>query len=163
MVPNGNSTTVLSNAPVFRFLVSLKSCMYALVHCVSFTFKNFLAGIDFPQPNDEIVKWHPLFRLECVADIEPAPLPQPPDTPSCSSARDLLDMANSSMAPRVQQALENVAESTAATALPPEPKPLNPVIEKALKGLPQSLIDKVNTTDPWASSPYNCLFKIKTC
>ena len=116
-----------------------------------------MAGLDPPLtiPNDKIVKWHPSFPLECIADIEPSPLPQPPDTPSCSSARDLLHMAaSSSMAPRVQQALETVAESTATPPEePPEPITLNPVIEKALKGLPQSLIDKVNTTDLWLSSP----------
>jgi len=104
-----------------------------------------LAGLDPPLtiPSDKIVKWHPSFPLECIADIKPSPLPQPPDTPSCSSARDLLDMASSSMAPRMQLALENVAAESTATA-PAQPKPLNPVIQKALKGLPQSLIDKVN-------------------
>jgi len=50
------------------------------------------------------------------------------------------------MAPCVKQALENVAESKPTAPAPlPEPAVVNPAIEKALKGIPQSIIDKVNT------------------
>lgn len=111
--------------------------------------KEFLAKLKPPLSldDDEIVRWHPGFVLENVADVKEASLPQPPSLQTCSTARDVLNLAQSSIIPsRMQQALENVATSSKATKSEQQVNdtaPLNPAIEKALKGVSQSLIDKV--------------------
>jgi len=110
--------------------------------------KEFLAKLSPPLSlsDDEIVRWHPAFILENVVDVEEAPLPQPPSSLTCSTAKDVLNVAQSSMIPsRVQQALEGVAMSSEDSKLdqPSETTLSSPVIDKALKGISQSLVDKV--------------------
>lgn len=113
-------------------------------------FKEFLAALNPPLSikDDEIVRWHPAFVLEDVAEIEESPLPQPPSSHTCSTAKDLLNIAtaqSSTIPSRMQQALEDVASLSEADGSdrPPEATPSNPAIDKALKGISQSLIDKV--------------------
>lgn len=108
--------------------------------------KEFLANLNPPVSltDDVIVRWHPEFVLENVAEVEEAPLPQPPSSQMCSTAKDILDMAQSSvMPPRMQQALEDVAAFSETNKQPIETAPSNPTIDKALKGISQSLVDKV--------------------
>lgn len=94
--------------------------------------------------DDEIVRWHPAFVLERVAEVEEAPLPQAPSSHTCSTAKDVLDMAQSSVMPqRMQQALEDVAAFSEADKSDHQPPETNPTIDKALKGISQSLVDKV--------------------
>ena len=110
--------------------------------------KEFLANLVPPLSlnDDEIVRWHPAFILEGVPEVEEAPLPQPPTSQTCT-AKDVLDIARSSVMPaRMQQALEDVATISEAAgksehALMTE---TNPAINKALKGISQSLVDKVS-------------------
>ena len=94
--------------------------------------------------DDEIVRWHPAFVLDAVPEVDEAPLPQPPNSQMCcSTAKDVLDRVQSSTIPaRMQQALEDVA-ACSNVGKPPEATPSNPAIDKALKGISQSLVDKV--------------------
>ena len=94
--------------------------------------------------DNEIVRWHPAFVLDTVPEVEEAPLPQPPNSLTCcSTAKDLLDKVQSSAIPgRMQQALEDVA-ACSSVGKPPEATPSNPAIDKALKGVSQSLVNKV--------------------
>lgn len=107
--------------------------------------KEFLANLSPPLSlsDDEIVRWHPLFVLENVADVKETPLPQPPLSLTCSTAKDVLNIAQSSMMPsRVQQALEDVATFSEASKSD-QPPESTPAFDKALKGISQSLVDKV--------------------
>ena len=92
---------------------------------------------------DKIVRWHPAFVLDTVPEVEEAPLPQPPTSQlCCSTAKDVLDRVQSSTIPaRMQQALEDVATCSDVNKLPEA----DPAIDKALKGISQSLVDKVKT------------------
>ena len=102
-----------------------------------------MANLDPPVSlaDDKIVRWHPEFVLENVAEVEEAPLPQPPSLQICSSAKDVLDIAQCSVMPvRVQQALENVAAVSEASKQPVETTLSN---NPTLKWISQSLIDRV--------------------
>ncbi|XP_078689304.1 uncharacterized protein LOC144920819 isoform X2 [Branchiostoma floridae x Branchiostoma belcheri] len=57
-----------------------------------------------------LTKWHPKFPLDMVPDIEPSPLPRPPDVQKYATAQDVLDQARGKILPRVQKALEKVAQ-----------------------------------------------------
>lgn len=54
----------------------------------------FLRSLDPPIIiNKQLTRWHPEFDLENVAEVELAPLPQPPNVEKYSSAKDILSTA----------------------------------------------------------------------
>ena len=126
-------------------------CAYLCVHEDNFiiVLKEFLVKLNPPLSlnDDEIVRWHPDFVLDDVAEVKEAPLPQPPSFQICSTAQDMLNLAQSSLiSPRMQEALENVATFSKAAKSDQqvsETAPPNPALDKALKGVSQSLLDKV--------------------
>lgn len=127
-------------------------CVHVCVHEYDFIIvllKEFLAKLSPPLSlnDDEIVRWHPGFMLDDVAEVKEAPLPQPPTYQICSTAQDVLNFAQSSfISPRMQEALENVATFSKAVKSEQqvnETAPSNPALDKALKGVSQSLLDKV--------------------
>lgn len=107
--------------------------------------KEFLGKLSPPLSltDDEIVRWHPAFILDNTPEVEEAPLPQPPSLQTCSTAKDVLEIIHSSvMPPHMQRALEDVAGASKSEDQQ-LPEPTNPAIDKALKGISQSLVDKV--------------------
>ena len=108
--------------------------------------KEFLATLNISLSDDKIIRWHPSFVLDSIADVEEAPLPLPPTSVMCCSvAKDVLEKIQSSVIPpRMQKALEDVATSSDVGDKSLEASPANhPAIDKALKGVSQSLLDKV--------------------
>jgi len=66
-------------------------------------YQEFLAKLDRPLsiPDDKITRWHPRFPLDEVPDIDPAPLPRPPDMQVYQTAKDVLAATQGKLMPKV--------------------------------------------------------------
>lgn len=112
--------------------------------------KKFLSSLNPPLeiPDEKILRWHPAFQLDTVPDVEEAELPKPPLTESYTTARDVLNVAQEWLAPRVQQALESVAGSsegrTAERAKEERGGSVTDAqINPALRGVSMKLLEKI--------------------
>ena len=169
VLPGNNSvklTTCLTSSVLLRRRQKFKRNLVAIVkqhhkvctiwirayYFINFL-KEFLASLNISLSDDKIVRWHPSFVLDGIADVEEAPLPQPPTSPMCCSvAKDVLEKIQSQVIPRrMQKALKDVATSSDVVDKSLEASPANPAIDKALKGISQSLLDKVEITQDGAT------------
>ncbi|XP_058530023.1 DNA replication factor Cdt1 isoform X1 [Ochotona princeps] len=118
----------------------------------------FLATLNPPMavPEEMLRRWHPRFNVDEVPDIEPAELPQPPAAQRPSTAQEVLARARSFMSPRMDKALRDLAlrsaepsgpepPISALPATPPATPP--PVSPSALKGVSQSLLERVRAKE----------------
>uniref|UniRef100_T1IIR9 CDT1 Geminin-binding domain-containing protein n=1 Tax=Strigamia maritima TaxID=126957 RepID=T1IIR9_STRMM len=98
---------------------------------------NPLVTIDMEQ----IVRWHPDFKVDDIPDVEQAELPQPPNIPKHTTAKDVLEKARGLFGKKIDAALENAAKKfSEASEVTPTPKP---VMDPKFKGIPPALLDKV--------------------
>lgn len=126
-----------------------------LVDIVKQQHKEFLAKQEPPLfvPDDQINRWHPKFPLEQVKDIEPSPLPQPPNVKTYSTARDVLNKAKDLMNPKVAKALELIAEKneTLNTSSDSSSKISKPVITstnpKPSSGVSSDLLERIRAKE----------------
>ncbi|XP_018325388.1 DNA replication factor Cdt1 [Agrilus planipennis] len=104
----------------------------------------FLQTLDPPLeiPREVIKRWHPLFDLEKVPDIEPSPLPELPKEEKLTSGQEVLEKAKVlfSCNTRMERALQRLKEAQGDS-----PKPVATVTESnsILKGIPKALLEKV--------------------
>ncbi|KAJ8302480.1 hypothetical protein KUTeg_018876 [Tegillarca granosa] len=124
-----------------------------LINIVKTHHKKFLANLQRPLeiPDHKITRWHPLFKLDEVPDVEVAELPQPPVVMKYQSARDVLDSQRGKLLPRVEKALEAVAVKTEQNAPKPEvkvePKSEDKDSSLQYKGIPSSLLEKIRAKE----------------
>ncbi|XP_048461925.1 DNA replication factor Cdt1 [Rhincodon typus] len=126
-----------------------------LVSIVKQYHKIFLASLNPPMhvPDDKIARWHPRFNIDEIPDIAAAELPQPPDLEKLTTAHEVLDKARSMMTPKMEKALANMALKTAEAAMAAtteqntEPKLLSPSPSSALKGISQSLLERIRAKE----------------
>ncbi|KAM8947818.1 DNA replication factor Cdt1 [Pelodytes ibericus] len=118
--------------------------------------KVFLASLTPPLllPDDQLTRWHPRFKVDEVPDVEPAELPQPPQVDKLTTAQDVLSKARGMMTPKMEKALANLALRTAEnnmaeakTSPPAEEKPATAPASSALKGVSQSLLERIRVKE----------------
>ncbi|XP_063698904.1 DNA replication factor Cdt1 [Culicoides brevitarsis] len=129
-----------------------------LLELVKDEHEKFLATLDPPMRVDrkKLTRWHPEFDLEACPEVKRAELPQPPHEDRMTSAKDVLSTARNlfNCGTPMEKALERLQQKKAreeevlATPLPedPEPKktePVNKTTETLLKGVPNSLLEKI--------------------
>ncbi|XP_053304832.1 DNA replication factor Cdt1 [Spea bombifrons] len=116
----------------------------------------FLASLNPPMlvPDDKLTRWHPRFNVDEVPDIEAAELPLPPQVEKLSTAQDILCKARGMMTPKMEKALANLALRTAESSatetkpsLAAEPKPAPSATSTALKGVSQSLLERIRAKE----------------
>ncbi|XP_034831650.1 DNA replication factor Cdt1 [Maniola hyperantus] len=129
----------------------------------------FCSTLDPPIeiPDDKIVRWHPEFELEKIPDIDPAKLPEVPNTEKYSSAQDVLAKARELFKcnTKMERALEKLAQAKArglteqekvATGIKESPKSTSvttqsnqpstsgiQILNPALRNLPAALLERV--------------------
>ncbi|XP_047678221.1 DNA replication factor Cdt1 [Tachysurus fulvidraco] len=126
-----------------------------LVEIVKGHHKIFLASLNpaLVIPDNKLTRWHPKFNVDEVPNILPSELPQPPQTEKLTTAQEVLDRARSLMTPKMEKALVNMALKTAeaacskesATPVKPTPTPIQ--TPSALKGVPQSLLERIRAKE----------------
>ncbi|XP_046396347.1 DNA replication factor Cdt1 [Ischnura elegans] len=116
--------------------------------------EEFLQSLDPPMtvPREKLTRWHPLFEVDILPEVEPAELPQPPDAPDkCSSAKDVLDKARDLFGcnTRMERALAKVSVSDGKDKEAPSAASTSssssdvPFLNPALRGIPPALLKKV--------------------
>ncbi|XP_076109679.1 DNA replication factor Cdt1-like [Mytilus galloprovincialis] len=118
-----------------------------LISIVKRHHKEFLSNLDKPLnvPDDKITRWHPKFRLDEVADIEPSDLPKPPNVEVYQTAKDVLENARGKVLPNVEKALENVSNTKKETPVVTSDKPKDG--QNEMRGVPQTLLEKIRAKE----------------
>jgi len=105
----------------------------------------------------QITRWHPKYKIDEIPDIIPKEnaLPVKPAPEKISSAREviaraqnILEHANPRMKQAMKNMLDNAVETDAKTATPvvaEKPQLKSSASMKSLKGVSQSLLEKVFT------------------
>lgn len=129
-----------------------------LIDLVFAEHQKFLQTRDVPMnvTRGALKRWHPEFDLEKVPDIELGDLPLPPNVERYSSAKDVLSTARNLFhcATPMERALERLeekrkdeklkqVEEQAPKAVSSEPSIFNQKSNSILKGVPQSLLEKI--------------------
>ncbi|XP_075136692.1 DNA replication factor Cdt1 isoform X2 [Leptodactylus fuscus] len=117
--------------------------------------KSFLATLNPPMlvPDEQLTRWHPRFNVDEVPDVLPAELPQPPQVEKLTTAQEVLTKARVMMTPKMEKALANLALRTAETngddkrPVPSEESKPAQVASKALKGVSQSLLERIRAKE----------------
>ncbi|XP_060109847.1 DNA replication factor Cdt1 [Heteronotia binoei] len=122
-----------------------------LVNVVKEHHKAFLASLDPPMviPEEKLARWHPRFKVDEVPEIVPAELPQPPQVDKLTTAQEVLAKARSMLTPKMEKALANLALKTAEAgpSTPESPRPSPPPTPSSLKGVSQSLLERVRAKE----------------
>uniref|UniRef100_A0A8D3BAB4 Chromatin licensing and DNA replication factor 1 n=1 Tax=Scophthalmus maximus TaxID=52904 RepID=A0A8D3BAB4_SCOMX len=130
-----------------------------LVDIVKQHHKEFLSALVPPVsvPEDKLTRWHPRFNVDTVPAPQTSSLPQPPHTEKLSTAQEVLDKARSLITPKMEKALvsltlkteEKAAESKEPTPAqnPADPQTPAPSAPAALKGVSQSLLDRIRAKE----------------
>ncbi|KAK9502567.1 hypothetical protein O3M35_011318 [Rhynocoris fuscipes] len=117
----------------------------ALVEIVKTHHEEFLKSLDPPLivPKEKLTRWHPAFDVESCPEIKAAPMPQPPNSEKCTTARDVLSKARDLFManPRMEKALERLSENNSNNTT--STSKAIPALANALKGIPKSLLEKV--------------------
>lgn len=113
----------------------------------------FLKSLNPPLiiAKEKIRRWHQEFDLESCSDILPGELPQPPNIEKFSSAKDILSTARnlfncSTPTERMMERYEHsqqIADTSAATDHVTEKSTFENPVDKVLKGVPKSLLEKI--------------------
>ncbi|KAL3049883.1 hypothetical protein OYC64_012028 [Pagothenia borchgrevinki] len=107
-------------------------------------------------PEDKLTRWHPRFNVDTVPVISTSLLPQPPHTEKLSTAQEVLDRACSFITPKMEKALAALALKTEETkeptppqnpTAPPPPAPSETQAPTALKGVSQSLLERIRAKE----------------
>ncbi|KAK5881911.1 hypothetical protein CesoFtcFv8_020549 [Champsocephalus esox] len=105
-------------------------------------------------PDDRLTRWHPRFNVDTVPVISTGLLPQPPHTEKLSTAQEVLDRARSLVTPKMEKALAALALKTEETKEPTPPQnpptpppPSETQAPSALKGVSQSLLERVRAKE----------------
>ncbi|SPP75803.1 DNA replication factor Cdt1 [Drosophila guanche] len=99
----------------------------------------FLRSLDPPIFIEKaLTRWHPQFELENCPEVEPAPLPQPPNVEKYSSAKDILSTARNlfNCATPMERAMDRYeskveADKQAAAVAPDKQPPQKPTSTEA--------------------------------
>ncbi|XP_019959134.2 DNA replication factor Cdt1 isoform X1 [Paralichthys olivaceus] len=126
-----------------------------LVDIVKQHHKEFLSSIVPPVsvPEDKLTRWHPRFNVDTVPAILTSALPQPPHTERLATAQEVLDKARSLITPKMEKALVSLSLKTEDKAVekdpapPPTPAPSAAQVPTALKGVSQSLLDRIRAKE----------------
>lgn len=132
-----------------------------LVAMVKQHHKTFLSSLvpAMSVPEDKLSRWHPRFNVDTVPAIRGSALPQPPHAERLATAREVLDKARSLMTPKMEKALvslalksEGEAPGSQVTASPSSPLPPPSTasaapLPAALKGVSQSLLDRIRAKE----------------
>ncbi|XP_077306490.1 DNA replication factor Cdt1 [Lithobates pipiens] len=125
-----------------------------LTHIVKQHHQAFLATLSPPLvvPDNQLTRWHPRFNVDEVPDVVPAELPQPPQVDKMSTAQEVLNKARGMMTPKMEKALANLAlkseeSPSKQTPPPPEEPKAAPATSGALKGVSQSLLERIRAKE----------------
>ncbi|KAL7979728.1 hypothetical protein Chor_004886 [Crotalus horridus] len=121
------------------------------IFCKNLTAMAFLASLDPPMviAEDELTRWHPRFRVDEVPDVVPTELPQPPHVDRVTTAQEVLAKAQGMLTPKMEKALTNLVLRTAdsSPSTPQPPRPAVPGTPNSLKGVSQSLVERVRAKE----------------
>ncbi|XP_070617912.1 DNA replication factor Cdt1 isoform X1 [Erythrolamprus reginae] len=114
--------------------------------------KAFLASLDPPMAieEEELTRWHPRFRVDEVPDVVPAELPKPPHVDKVTTAQEVLAKAQGLLTPKMEKALTNLVLRTSdssPSSPQPSPRPVLPGTPNSLKGVSQSLVERVRAKE----------------
>ncbi|KAM6916269.1 DNA replication factor Cdt1 [Xenentodon cancila] len=133
-----------------------------LVSIVKQHHKVFLSSLVPPVsvPEDELTRWHPRFNPDTVPAVWTSPLPVVPHTEKLSTAQEVLDKARSLITPKMEKALVGLTMKTevrdaeradraspATPATPPAPAAPADQVPISLKGVSQSLLERVRAKE----------------
>uniref|UniRef100_A0A3Q3W0I6 CDT1 Geminin-binding domain-containing protein n=1 Tax=Mola mola TaxID=94237 RepID=A0A3Q3W0I6_MOLML len=125
-----------------------------LVSIVRRHHKAFLSSLVPPMsvPDDKLTRWHPRFNVDTVPAVQSSSLPQPPHTEKLSTAQEVLDRARSLITPKMEKALVSLAlktedKVTDSRDSTPPPTPAVPPTPAALKGVSQSLLERIRAKE----------------
>uniref|UniRef100_A0A3B4YK17 Chromatin licensing and DNA replication factor 1 n=1 Tax=Seriola lalandi dorsalis TaxID=1841481 RepID=A0A3B4YK17_SERLL len=146
---------ILSARPVLsasRLLERRRIFHLNLVSIVKQHHKVFLSSLVPPVsvPDDKLTRWHPRFNVDTVAAVQTSSLPPPPHTERLATAQEVLDKARSLITPKMEKALVSLAqrrEDNAAESKEPTSPPQNPTVPTTLKGVSQSLLDRIRAKE----------------
>ncbi|XP_053291647.1 DNA replication factor Cdt1 [Pleuronectes platessa] len=145
-----------------RLLERRRTFHWNLVDIVKQHHKEFLSSMVPPVsvPEDKLTRWHPRFNVDTVPAIQTSALPQPPHTEKLATAQEVLDKARSLITPKMEKALvslslkteDKAAESKEPTlsqnpAAPHTQAPSAAKVPTALKGVSQSLLDRIRAKE----------------
>lgn len=109
----------------------------------------FLLTLDPPMviPDNKLTRWHPLFEIENVPEIECAKLPNKPNVEACTSAQDVLSKARQLFKcnTKMERAMEKLAQAKAEGSAEKDatPSTSKPLLNPALRNLPPALLEMV--------------------
>ncbi|CAN9500177.1 unnamed protein product [Ophioblennius macclurei] len=121
-----------------------------LVSIVKHHHKVFLSSLAPPLsiPEDRLTRWHPRFSIDAVPVPQSASLPRIPHTERVATAQEVLDHARCLLTPKMEKALVSVALKTEDKGADgEEPAPPQTSAPAALRGVPQSLLDRVRAKE----------------
>ncbi|ODM88154.1 DNA replication factor Cdt1, partial [Orchesella cincta] len=107
----------------------------------------------------QITRWHPKFKIDEISDIQPSEdaLPTKPAPEKLSSAREVIAKAQNILEnanPRMKQAMKNMLDTVAESETQKisqltigQPKLKSSTSMKALKGVSQSLLEKIRNRE----------------
>ncbi|MEQ2249007.1 hypothetical protein ILYODFUR_024946 [Ilyodon furcidens] len=113
-----------------------------LISVVKQHHKTFLSLLVPPVsvPEDKLTRWHPRFNVDTVPAIQVGSLPQVPHTDKLWTAQEVLENARSLITPKLEKALVSLARNT-------EDKDGEAQTPSSLKGVPQSLLDRIRAKE----------------
>ncbi|XP_062256448.1 DNA replication factor Cdt1 [Platichthys flesus] len=145
-----------------RLLERRRTFHWNLVDIVKQHHKEFLSSLVPPVsvPEDKLTRWHPRFNVDTVPAIQTSALPEPPHTEKLATAQEVLDKARSLITPKMEKALVSLSlktEDKAAESKEPTPSqnpaapqtqaPSAAQVPTALKGVSQSLLDRIRAKE----------------
>ncbi|XP_035028724.1 DNA replication factor Cdt1 [Hippoglossus stenolepis] len=160
ILPDQNKARPVLSAS--RLLERRRIFHWNLVDIVKQHHKEFLSSMVPPVsvPEDKLTRWHPRFNVDTVPAIQTSSLPQPPHTETLATAQEVLDKARSLITPKMEKALVSLSlktEDKAAESKEPTPSqnpappqtsaPSAAQVPTALKGVSQSLLDRIRAKE----------------
>ncbi|KAK5853554.1 hypothetical protein PBY51_014696 [Eleginops maclovinus] len=141
-----------------RLLERRRIFHHNLVSIVKRHHKDFLSSLVpvVMVPEDKLTRWHPRFNVDTVPIISTSSLPQPPHTERLSTAQEVLDKARALITPKMEKALVSLALKTEENkeptppenqTTPPTPAPSEAQAPTALKGVSQSLLERIRAKE----------------
>ena len=130
-----------------------------LVDIVRVHHQKFLCQLHMDIDDTQIHRWHPNFNVNDVPAIERSTLPQPPLIKSFSTAAELMSNNRGKFAPKVENALLNVANKSSAAVVEsapttekktPESSVLKPEQKQKsgkLKGVSTALLERIRAKE----------------
>lgn len=150
MIPSLNEDKVTMNPSIL--LERRRKFFNVLIENVKKYHNEFLLSLEPPMviSKDKLTRWHPEFPIDKIPEIEKSILPQPPEEEKLSTGREVLEKAKTmfNCNTRMERALERLKKiqelkDTSTQITSNATVSTSASVPSALKGIPQSLLEKV--------------------